>query len=176
VYVLQVADRKPAGPASFEEVKQRLTADLQREIVMNTCKDTAQAIYADIEKGMDPKKAAKLHGEEYQTPDAFNRSGYVEGIRSDPMAIGAAFGLTTKGEISKPVPHSQGVVIFQLIERTTPDMSEYTAKHDSVYNVVLMNKRQDLFNRWMTWQATHADIQNYVQQALEEQNRQAQMP
>jgi len=171
LYVVQVADKKPAGDATFEESEQRVELDLQLDKVGKICLDTADAIYADIKGGMDVKKAAKKHGEEYETPEPFERSSYVQGLRKDPIAIGAAFGLTKPGQVSEPAPYSQGVVIFQLIERITPDMSEFTAKHDSIYNVVLMNKRQELYNRWMQYQVENASIKNYVQEALEEQSR-----
>ncbi len=171
-YVVQVADKKPEGLATFEEAKDRVELDLKKSKVMDICRDTASAIIADVHKGLSLKKAAKKHGEEYETPDPFTRSGYVPGIRRDPMAIGAAFALKEVGQVSDTVEHAQGVVIFELLERITPDMTEYQAKHDSVYNVVLMNKRQELYSRWMDYMLKNSKIESYIENffAQEESN------
>ncbi len=169
VYVVQVAEKREAGQATFEEARQRAELDLQRSLIREHCTDTAQAIYNDIMSGMDPKTAAERHGEEYETPEAFGRSGYVPGIRQDPMAIGAAFALKTPGEITKPVDHDQGVVIFELISKESPDMSQYTEARDSVRTVVLNRKRQDLYSAWIQYMVENSDIKNYVQEALDAQ-------
>jgi len=167
-YVVQVAERLPAGEATLEDVNERVRVDLQQHLLSLMCMDTAQAIYDAVQGGMDLKQAAKKFGAVYETPDAFTRSGYVKGVRRDPMAIGAAFGLTEKGQTTKPVPYDQGTVIFRLIERISPDMSEYTAQRDSVYNVVLLTKRQELYSNWITYMVDNAEIENYVQEALDQ--------
>lgn len=170
IYVVQVADKRDAGLATFEEARERVTLDLQRHKVMQLCQDTANAIWNAIQQGADPKTAAKQFGDEYETPDPFTRSGYVQGIRRDPMAIGAAFGLNQPGEVSGPVEYDQGVVIFELISKETPDMATFNEVRDSVRTVVLNNKRQELYTRWMEQTVQESKIENFVQQALEERN------
>ena len=140
--------------------------DLQKNKVLALCNDTASAIWAEIENGTDIKKAAKMFGEEYETPDAFDRGGYVKGLRRAPAAIGAAFSLTSPGQMSPPAEYEQGIVIFKLIERTSPDLSDLTAKHDSVANVILQSKRQELYSRWFDHLVATSDIQNFVMESL----------
>jgi parvulin-like peptidyl-prolyl isomerase len=169
-YVIQVAEHLPARKATFEEVRDdKLLMDYQQYYVRKQCIDTAAAIWADVEGGTDLKTAAKKHGEDLQTPKAFTRSSYVEGIRQDPLALGAAFGLENPGDLSGPVEYSKGVVIFQLIKKYTPDMSEYTAMRDSVLTVVKGNKQRELQQRWMENLVANADIENYVAEALQNQ-------
>ncbi len=162
IYCVQVADKKPADMATFEEAEEKVNLDLLQHKVRSTCRDTAEAIMAEVEQGASLKEAAKRHGEEYDTPDPFGRSAYVAGIRRDPMAIGAAFSLDEKGEMTEPVDHEQGVAIFELLDRESPDLTEFQEKRDSVHNVILMNKRQELYARWMDYMVNNSDIESYV--------------
>lgn len=168
-YVVQASERKPAGQATFEEARQAVELDLQQHKVATLCMDTAQAIYEEIMDGVDIKRAAERHGEEYATPEPFTRSSYVEGIRRDPMAVGAAFALDNPGEVSPPVEYKQGVVIYRLIEKITPDMSEFAAARDSIHNVILMTKRRDMYNQWVDYMVGKSEIENYVQDFLDQQ-------
>jgi len=168
-YVVQVVESIEAGPATFEEARDRVKIDLEAITVANLCRDTIMAIWGEMEKGTDIKKAAKMFGETYDTTTEFSRVDYVKGLRRDPVAIGSAFALNTPGEISNPVEYEHGSVIFQLIEKTTPDISEMTAKRDSVFQTVLMNKRQYLYTQWVDHMISSSTIDNYIDDAFNEQ-------
>lgn len=167
-FVVQVADRLPAGMASFEEAKQKVELDILTYKVAKLCRDTANAIYDEIQKGTDIKKAVKMFGEEYETPDEFTRTGYVKELRHDPTAIGAAFSLTEPGQVSKPIDFKQGTVVFKLISRTSPDLTDYNASRDSLYAFVLNSKRQELYGRWFESLVENAEIQNNIEKTLQE--------
>ncbi len=167
-FVCQVAEKTPAGPAKFEEVQQKVEIELLEYKVARMCRDTADAIYAEIEKGTDIKKAAKMFGEEYEVLDEFTRNDKPLSLGRDPQAVGAAFALNEPGRILPPVDHKQGTAILQLIERSALDLSEYNAARDSVYNQVLSIKQQELYSRWFDKLATDADVINYVERSLEE--------
>jgi len=166
IYVLRVADRRPAGPAAFEEVAQKIDLDIVKHKVMTLCRDTANAIYAELQAGADFKKAAERFGEEPETPDPFQRNSYVRGFGKDPDAIGRAFALTEIGQMSKPIEYDQGVVIFRLLERMPANLSEFTAKHDSIANNILSTKQQELFSRWFQMLVDESDIVNNVKKGL----------
>ncbi|RKX28658.1 MAG: hypothetical protein DRP47_03790 [Candidatus Zixiibacteriota bacterium] len=168
-FVVQVSDRKPEGLATYEEASDRVQMDLQQAKVIQLCRDTAAAIWTEIQNGTNIKKAAKMFGEEYETPDIFDRSSYVKGLRRDPIAIGAAFSLTQPGQMTAPVEYDQGIVIFELIERITPDLSELTSKHDSLFNVILTSKRQELYSRWFDHLVKTSEIENHVDEFLKRQ-------
>lgn len=165
-YVIQAAGREPEGLATFDDAREKVSMDMQTFKVMQFCQDTSAAIWAEIQKGTDLAKAAEMYGEEYEILDEFDRGSYVKRLRRDPIAIGTAFALDQPGQISEPVEHGQGIVIFKLIERITPDLSDLTAKHDSVANVILQSKRQELYARWFDLLVKNSDIQNYVAETL----------
>lgn len=167
-FVVQVAERIEAGMATFEEAGEKVKLDILQYKVGKLCRDTANALYAEIQKGTDIKKAAKTFGEEYETPDEFTRNSYVRGLGRDPTAIGTAFSLREPGQISEPVDFNQGAVIFQLIQRTTPDLTEYNEQRDSLYAFTLLAKRQELYSRWFDNLVKNSEIENYIEKTLKE--------
>jgi len=166
IFVLMVADHKPAGPATYEEAARKVDLDILKYTVLNICRDTADAIYAEIQKGTDFKKAAADHGEEVDTPDPFQRNSYVRGLGKDPEAIGGAFALKEVGQMSKPIEYDQGVVIFRLLQIIPADLSAYTAEHDSLANDILAHKQKELFNTWFQMLVDKSDIVNNTQKSL----------
>lgn len=167
-FVVQVAQILPAGPSTFEEAQEKVQLDLLKYKVMTLCRDTANAIWADIQAGTPIDQAAKKHGDEYKELEPFKRNDFIPEFRRDPQAIGAAFSLTTPEQMTPPSEHSQGMVIIKLIERTTPDLTEFNAKRDSVYYNIVMHKQQDLYTRWFDNLVKNSEITNNVQKMLAE--------
>lgn len=170
IFVARVAQRLPAGPATFEEAGEKVNMDLVKYTVATMCRDTASAIWAEIQKGTDPKKAAKMFGDEYTIPDKFSRGSYVKELGRDATAIGTAFHLTEPGQLTPPVDYAQGTVIFELIKRTAADLTEYTTQRDSIYSSILISKQQELYGRWFKLLIDESDIENNVQKSLAENN------
>lgn len=165
-FVLRVEEKVPPGQATFEEVSEKVNQNLLVAKVSQTCSDTALAIYNEIANGASFEKAAKNHGEEYLELDPFIRGGFIKEVRRDPVAIGTAFSLTESGQYSKAVGHAQGSVIFKFLDRTSPDLTEFTAKKDSIYNALLVAKQQELYGRWFQNLVETSDIQNFIPDAL----------
>lgn len=163
----EVTEKRPAGPAKFEEAKERVGLDLLTHKVATSCRDTAAAIFAEIQNGMDWKKAAKKHGDEYLETDPFTRAGYNKEIRRDPAAVGAAFSLTEVGQVVGPIDFDQGTVIMKLIERTTPDLEEFIAKRDSISSGLVFVKQQEMYGRWFKNLLDKSEVVNNVQRTLE---------
>jgi len=167
-FVVQVSQIIPAGPASYDDAHEKVQMDLLKFKVTTMCRDTANAIWADIQAGTPIEKAAKKHGAEYTVVDPFKRDDFVKELRRDPQAIGAAFSMKQPGELKGPTEHSQGVVILKLLERTTPDLTDFNTKRDSVYNDLMMHKQQDLYTHWFDKLVKNSKIVNNVEKALQE--------
>lgn len=167
-FVVQVAQIIPAGIASFEDSREKVQLDFIRNQVLVQCRDTANAIWADIQAGMPIDKAAKKHGDDYTVLEPFKRTDFIPEFRRDPQAIGAAFSLNQPDQMTPPTEHSQGLVIFKMIERITPDLTEFNAKRDSVMNGLVVKKQQDLYTRWFDNLVKNSEITNNVEKMLAE--------
>ncbi|HEC03698.1 MAG TPA: hypothetical protein ENI81_09200 [Phycisphaerales bacterium] len=167
-YVLEAAKREPAGYAEYDKVKDGVRMALQKEKVQVLCRDTANAIWDEIQGGTDIKEAAIKFGEEYETPTEFGRTAYVRGLGRSPEPIGAAFGLKNPGDMTPPIEFDQGVAIIELLEKTEMDNTEYTEKRDSVRTSILMAKRQEMFARWFQHLVDNSEIFNNTQRVDDE--------
>lgn len=165
-FIVQVSQILPAGPATFEEAKEKLQLDFVKYKVMSRCKETANAIWADVQSGLDIEKAAGKHGDEYTVVEPFGRNDFTSEFKRDPQAIGAAFSLTKPGDMRGPTEYSQGMVILKLLDRTSPDLSEYNNKRDSIYSTLLVSKQQELYTRWFDRLVKNSEITNNVQKML----------
>jgi hypothetical protein len=58
--------------------------------------------------------------------------------------------------------------MFKLLERTSPDLSDYNARRDSLYAVILNYKRQELYGRWFENLIENSDIVNNIEKTLQE--------
>lgn len=160
-FVAEVAQKQPEGTLDFEEVREKARMNLVHDLVAQQCRDTANAIWAELQAGAGPKEAAERHGDEYEVPEnEWGRDSYIRGIGRSPKVIGAAFSLEKEGEMCPPVEYEQGVVMLQLRERIQPDLSEYTAKRDSLQQVLLNSKQQMVFSNWFEHVIDNSQIVN----------------
>jgi parvulin-like peptidyl-prolyl isomerase len=162
LFVAFLAERIPAGVAPFEDIKNGIDSDLRTEKLKTMCTDTAGVIYAAVQSGSSLGQAAEEHGIEYTETDLITRSSYIMGVGKNPPVLGAAFSLTEVGQVSKPVDHATGTVILELLERTSPDLTEFIEKQDSLSSALMMAKQQELYSRWFEKLVDGAKIESNI--------------
>ena len=167
VYVLQVVEKLPAGIASYEEARGQVATDIRSEGLSAMCRDTAAAITNAARSGMSLQSAAKAHGFEYTASDLFSRNMYVPYIGRDPLAIGAAFSMSTPGQLIGPVPYAQGAAVMMLLERVPADLTLFTEKRDSIHTAIRNTKQQEFYGRWMESLVNNAKVESNVGRAAE---------
>ncbi len=160
--VARISRKLPAGIPPLEDVKTRVTRDWRNEKAAVICRDTAQAVYDVMAAGASLSEAASKIGREYVTSNEFTRKRAISGVGMDPRAVGGAFSLAEIGNVSKPIDHNQGCVIFELLEKSTLDLTTYNEAHDSIADAVLTDKRQRLYNDWYQQLIEQSEIINFV--------------
>lgn len=168
IFVAQLAEKIPAGQLTFEEAKMRIEPKVLDQIIMDISKDTAQAIYDEIASGKSFNQAAKNHNWEYKESTSFTRNEFVQGIGNEPQVIGGAFSLTQPDSYTKPIEFRSGYVIMKLLDRTSPDLTEFTAKKDSISQELLTKKQQDIYRAWYQNLVQSSDIQEDIFETLRE--------
>lgn len=167
IFVLQLAERLPAGTASFEEVRGQVALDSRNAKLGAICHDTASTITNAVRTGLSLENAAKARGLQYFTSELFSRDGYVPYIGRDPKAVGAAFTLSTPGQIVGPVDYASGAAVMTLLERVPADLTMYTEKRDSIVTAVRTTKQQEFYGRWMESLVNNAKVESNVGRVAE---------
>lgn len=161
-YVVEVAQRLPEGDPSFEEIKAELTQDVRREKYAAMARDLATRVHQATQSGQSLQAAAESFGLEYKESDFIARNGYHATLGRDPQAIGAAFSMSTPGQVVGPVEYANGAAVMTLLERQVPDLTEFSEKRDSIYTAVRGEKQQEFYGRWFEDVVSRSDIQNNV--------------
>ncbi len=163
LFVIRLDERRPAGPATYEDMGEKVKMDIVKSAVAQMCRDTANAIWAELQSGANPRDAAKKFDAEYSVPEEFRRDSYIKGYGRGPSGIGAVFSLTEPGQWTGPVDHDKGTVMFELIGRKSADISEFTEQRDSLRTILLQNKQQQCYGRWYQHLVETSDIENNVE-------------
>ena len=76
--------------------------------------------------------------------------------------------MDSPGDITVPVEFSQGAAIFELLEKSTPDLTDYNSKRDSIFSTILTFKQQNLYKIWFGELVEASVIVNNVEKAINE--------
>lgn len=166
VYVVQVAEAIPAGPAPFESVKANVRAEAQRDSVLARCMTLAEKIVTEARtQGIPLSQAAENSDANYVQQTPVTRNSAINSVGRVPEAVGAAFALDSAGAFTDPVQFNGGAVVLELLDRTSPDLTAFQEKRDSIYQVVKQTKQQQLYSRWFQKLVDEADVVNNLERS-----------
>lgn len=121
--VASLVSRKEEGEANLEDVK-----DQVRQLAMNEKK--AEMIQAKLagKATLDEMKALFPESSINEVPDLRLSSSVIPGVGFAPKLVGAVFGLTGSGQITKPVQEDIGILVAKLNNLTpATEIADYTA-------------------------------------------------
>lgn len=160
--LLRLNDKLPAGLAELNEVATAVDRDWRNEKLARIARDTLVMVHEALTEGATLKDAAERYALTYDTLNAFSRSGSVPKIGSDPVIIGTAFGLPGRGSVTRPLDYATGTAIIELLDRVTPDLTEYNENRDSVFDATLTAKQSAAYQAWYSQLIDNADVESNV--------------
>jgi parvulin-like peptidyl-prolyl isomerase len=160
-YVTAINRKIPAGITPFEEVKERLNAQLLREKRIDLAHQRGEELVSELSRGKSLDDVAVMAGKIVQEADYFARSQFVPKVGSDPEFIGSAFGLTPQEPLSKAVRARTGAYIIQYVDRQPADTAVFAAASDSLVSSMIENKRKDAWSKWLNGLKQKARIDDY---------------
>jgi len=142
VAIAVVTNVTPPRPANLEEVEGRIRQTLEKQKLDQLVSKRADELAAKAQAmSGDLEKAAKSLGLEVKTPEAFDRSGAVEGL-GQAAYVGQAFN-KTDGTIFGPVPVPDGKVVGKVLEHVPADMSKFAALRSGLRDELKAKKAQE---------------------------------
>jgi peptidyl-prolyl cis-trans isomerase D len=164
-FVARVAERIPAGTPPLDKIKGRVSNDLMQVQARKMAGDTVAVISQEIKNGGEPSTVAGRHKATYEVPIPFSRIGSMGGlIGYDAKCIGAAFSLTTVGQVSGPVEFERGAAVMILLERNAPNLDQLNQVRDSVKQSVLYSRQNEVYSKWFDNLIKTSEITNYVEE------------
>jgi peptidyl-prolyl cis-trans isomerase D len=114
------AEERPAGVPPFDEIKPRLTADLQAERRGQEALAKLQPVGQELASGTKLAVLAARYETEVKTTPEFGPGGTIPDLGTAPELSAAVF-QTPEGQAGPPVAVPGGFVLFRVVKRTVAD-------------------------------------------------------
>lgn len=149
-YLLQVADTRPSRIPELSAVEARVRQDLAQEKRREASRKDAQAVIADVGKGVALEQAAKQRGLARHTSEFFKRRDPVGVLGSEPEVNRVAFDLGENRKLApEPVQTAKGYCVIQLVERRPPAAEGLEKERPQIVERLLQQKKYRFWESWM---------------------------
>ncbi|MBS1850205.1 MAG: peptidylprolyl isomerase [Acidobacteria bacterium] len=154
--IFEVTEIKPPATPTFEEIRSRVETEFRNERSGLLLSQKTQELSDRAKAEHDLKKAAREVGATVKTSDLVLPDGQVPEIGS--MAGPAAVAFTMKvGEISGALNSGTSGAVLKILERQDPSEQEFAAQKDTIRDGVRQQKKQELFELFLTSLRTDMD-------------------
>ncbi len=158
LYAFRLADRLEPGATPLEDVRAQIETIVGEEIRRTRARAAlASAISAGsgsldgIATALDA--AADTTGE-------FTRESFVPGVGRRNAFVATAFQLAA-GQTSGIIETDRGYYVMEMVERAEADDSLFAEQRDSIYQQLLIRKRQALIGAWVEKLLREATVVDY---------------
>jgi peptidyl-prolyl cis-trans isomerase D len=145
---LTLTGKQDARTPSLDEVKARVRTDVVKRKAVETARQKAASLAAQLKTG-DFAAAAKAAGLEVKTTELVPRGSPIADAGVSPAIDAAAFSLPP-GSVSDPIVTDNGAVVVKVVERVGVTDAELAKGRDGVRTELLSERRNQFFNAYMT--------------------------
>lgn len=160
-YVVELAGIEASEPLSFEQAKEKVTADLKQERgseAMNLkAAEIRRKILEELQAGKSFAEAVKAAG---ATAEMFPKFSASEPNFEQPdsrAVMMAAFDLKA-GDLSEPVPTAIGVDLVYLKEREPVSNEAFEKQKLTIQDSAKQQKQELFFHEWLRLRRAAADV------------------
>jgi peptidyl-prolyl cis-trans isomerase D len=146
--VPQVIDIVAAHPASFEEAKDKVSADAKSEKAKQLATDKAKQVQDLVKAGKDLSAAAKAVGGDIKTSELLTRSSSIPEFGSIVELDTEMFSLPI-GKPGTPLTVAGKTLVFDVKERQQVNPEEMKKSLDTVRNEMLPQRRDQYFQAYI---------------------------
>ena len=149
VAFLTVTGSEAARVPALDEVKERVTTDLQRKKAQDMARAQAQAVVASLKNASEFTNAARAAGLTVRDGADLTRGAAIPEVGPSPEVDRVAFSLPV-GSVSDPLTTANGVVILRVKSRTEIPAGELAQNRDAMRRELASQKRSQFFASYMT--------------------------
>ena len=158
-YIMQVIEKIPAKISEFETVKDRVRADLIKEIQDQKAHQDASAFLTALKNGQSMQSESNKYKITPQISGFFKRDVSSSKIGLDQGIIKAAFKLSEENKLPPEVLKGEkGYYIIQFKERKAPDPLGDNAAAAKIMQSLLAQKTNKTFNAYLEQIKSNSEI------------------
>jgi len=164
--VFKVKARYPAGNQPLDVVWGRVVQAAKFAMATDSARIEIGKVENEMRAGKTLTDAAKTYNREVAETDFFGRFESQVGLPRDPAFAGVAFSLSKERPTSPAFKAGTSFYILELVDEQEPDLEKYSAQRDSLYGVVLNNKRNSVYQKWYDKLYQRANVEDYRYQIM----------
>jgi parvulin-like peptidyl-prolyl isomerase len=150
-YIVQVIEKKPAGISPFEDVKEKVEKDLLSVKQKQNAREAAESFLAELKKENDLEKVGDKFDKEIISTGFIKRDDSIPDIGREQKINEEAFKLSKENNTPKEVIEGlNGYYVIMFKDRKTPEPEEFEKEKDAVSQSLLIQKKNRLFEKWLT--------------------------
>ncbi len=157
--IMQVMERQPAATPPLDQVKEQVRLAVARRLARTQAEKEAEALLARLRRGEPLARLAAQAGLPVQDSGPFTRA---QGFMKQPLAEGltsAAFLLSASQPYPpKPIFFKDAWYLLAFKDRRLPAPEELKQEEAKLKEQLLENKRQVLFDAWLSRERQQAAI------------------
>jgi len=158
-YIMQVIEKIPAKISEFETIKDRVRADLIKEMQDQKAHQDAGAFLAALKNGKSMASESKKYKITPQISGFFKRDVSSSEIGLDQEITKAAFKLSEENKLPPEVLKGEkGYYIIQFKERKAPDPLGFNAEATKIMKSLLSQKTNKTFNAYLEQIKSNSEI------------------
>jgi peptidyl-prolyl cis-trans isomerase D len=143
-HIIRVYEKKPAGVAPFDEVKDKVRKTLATQKAVDRAFDDSAEDAVKISEGAKLDDIAKQRGSKVEETPMFSQGDVVPGVGPAPSFVEAAFALVTPGDVSQPIKVGGDYYLLALSERKESAIPPLSEIHDQVASEYRAGQALDL--------------------------------
>ena len=149
-YILQVVEKLPPKVPEYENVKDRVRADLAKEMQNQRAQKDANVLLEALKAGNTMDSESRNYKLVPKATGFFKRNDSIPGIGFDRKIIEAAFNLSEAKRLPEDILQSrQGYYVIQFKDRKKPDPIGFGAEEQKIRQALLEQKKAKTFNAYL---------------------------
>lgn len=150
-YMLQVLEKIPQEISKYEDVKEKVKADLIKQKQDEKAKTNADSLLAALKEGQDIASESKKYNIEVKTTDFIKRNASIPEIGYEREISQKAFELSMNNKYpEKPIKGRKGYYIISFKEKKTAELDNFEKEKPSIQDRLLRQKQYKTFEKWLS--------------------------
>jgi peptidyl-prolyl cis-trans isomerase D len=159
VFIALAGKEAPRVP-KFDEVKERVRADVVTEKATAAARAKAAEVAAAVKAGTPLAAAAKAAGKDVRTTDLIARNSVIADIGVSAAVDAVAFTLPA-GATSDAISTENGAAVIKVVEKPAINDTELAAARDSLRRELVSTRQSRFFAAYMNKAKTTLTINRY---------------
>jgi len=150
-YIIQILEKIPEKIPEFNDIKEKVEADLMKEKQDEKASNDANAFLSALKNGGSMGTEIKKYNLVPTTTGLFKRYDSIPNIGFEQEITNSAFILSEKNQLAENViKGKKGYYVFRFMERKEPDHEGFDKEKGQIKEKLLQEKRLKTFDAWLT--------------------------